>query len=203
MHRTVTAGSESVSSELRRAQYRDSSCTLMWQSLCEVCGDIYCVLLRLYPKNALDLLSGGSACCQKPFPCHCQCLWPYQGYMLSWIWGNAQPPWCSMRKGRRLVIERIYHWDSNGWGWMSKTGMLNGTWLGMIPHHEFIMPTVSTVMSGRAPCQLLHATITARQWAAGSRATLLINRTDTMPEKTLICSILWSGRMQTHFAFLC
>lgn len=46
--------------------------------------------------------------------------------------------------------------------------MLKGTWLGMIPHYEFIMPTVSTVMSGRAPCQLLHATVTARQWAAGS-----------------------------------
>ncbi len=56
--------------------------------------------------------------------------------------------------------------------------MLNGTWLGMIPHYEFIMPTVSIVMSGRAPCQLLHATVTARQWVAGSWAPILINHTD-------------------------
>lgn len=78
---------------------------------------------------------------------------------------------------------------------MSKTGMLNGTWLGMIPHYEFIMPTVSTVMSGRAPCQLLHATVTARQWAAGSRATLLINRTDTVPKKNpdLQYPLIWQN----------
>lgn len=69
---------------------------------------------------------------------------------------------------------------------MSKTEMLNGTWLGMIPHYEFIMPIVSTAMSGRAPCQLLYAIFTARQWAAGSGDTLFINRNDAMPKK-LIC----------------
>ncbi len=63
--------------------------------------------------------------------------------------------------------------------------MLNGTWLGMIPH-EFIMPTVSIVMSGRAPCQLLHATVTARQWVAGSWAPILINHTDVMPKTGLV-----------------
>lgn len=168
-------------------------------SICEICADICCVLLCLYPKHALDFLSGGVSLLQikKSFPATAS------------AWERIKAT-CSAGSEEMLSLRDVWRGkgggvcnreDSSGWGWMSKTEMLNGTWLGMIPHYEFIMPIVSTVMSGRAPCQLLHAIVTARQWVAGSGATLLINRTDAMP-KNLICCILVSDRIQMHFFVL-
>ncbi len=92
MHCTVTAGSESVSFELRRAWHKEVLlapwCDMI--PLQDLCWNMLWPLTYI-PQTSSVFLFWGVILVQKTFPCHCLCLWTYQGYILSWNWENVQP----------------------------------------------------------------------------------------------------------------